>query len=70
MTDPDASITSTEISEWFKRNPDIQHIMRRHHSAFAGGALRMFKQLMYSKVEKDVRPWTEYIPDVLERIYR
>ena len=28
----------------------------------------MFKQLMYKKVKKGVRPWTEYIPDVLERM--
>ena len=30
MTDPDASITSNEISEWFKRHPDAQHAMTRH----------------------------------------
>ena len=28
----------------------------------------MFKHLMYKKVKKDVRPWTEYLSDVLERM--
>jgi hypothetical protein len=28
----------------------------------------MFKYLMYKKVKKDVRPWPEYLSDVLERM--
>ncbi len=67
MTDPDSSITSTVMSEWFLRHPGIQHTITRHHASFAERALRMFKQLMYKKVKKDVRLWTEYIPDVIER---
>ncbi len=67
MTGPDASIASMEISEWFKQNPSRQHTMTRHHSSFAERVLRMFKQLMYKEVKKDVRPWTDYnIPDVQE----
>ena len=49
MTDPDASITSVEIDERFRRNKDIKHIMTRRHAAFAERALREFKNIMYKK---------------------
>ena len=68
MTDPDASITSIEVDEWFRRNKDIRHIMTRHHAAFAERALREFKQIMYKKVKNEVEPWTELLPEVLERM--
>ncbi len=51
MTDPDALITLNDISEWLKRAPDIQYTRARHHLAFAERALRMFKHLIWSKVE-------------------
>ena len=35
MTDPDSSITSIEMDEWFRRNKDVRHIMTRRHAAFA-----------------------------------
>ena len=35
MTDPDSSVTSIEIGEWFKRNKDIRHVLTRRHAAFA-----------------------------------
>ena len=59
MTDPDASITSVEIDEWFRRNEDVKHIMTRRHAAFAERALKEFKQIMYKKVRLEVRPWTD-----------
>ena len=68
MTDPDASITSVEIDEWFRRNKDIKHIMTRRHAAFAERALRDFKQIMYKMVKAEVKPWTEYLDEVLDRM--
>ena len=68
MSDKDASVTGNEGTEWFRRHPGIQHTITRHHASFAERALRMFKHLLYKKVKKDVRPWTEYLPDVLERM--
>ena len=68
MTDPDASITSVEIDEWFKRNKPIHHIMTRRHAAFAERALRDFKQIMYKMVKAEVKPWTEYLDEVLDRM--
>ena len=68
MTDPDASITSVEIDEWFRRNKDIKHIMTRRHAAFAERALREFKQIMYKKVRLEVKPWPQYLNEVLERM--
>ena len=56
MTDPDASITSIEIDEWFRRNKDIKHIMTRRHTAFAERALREFKQNVYKKIRNEVKP--------------
>ena len=46
MTDPDASINSNEIDEWFLRHKGIKHIMTRRHAAFAERALRDFKQII------------------------
>ena len=68
MTDPDSSITSNEMDEWFRRNTDIKHFITRRHAAFAERALRDFKQIMYKKVKAEVKRWTEYIPEVLERM--
>ena len=68
MSDQDASVMGNEGTEWFRRHPGIQHTITRHHAAFAERALRMFKHLMYKKVKKDVRPWPEYLSDVLERM--
>jgi len=72
MTDPDASVLGNEMQEWFrrmkKRGADIQHTLTRHHASFAERSLRMFKYLMYKKVKKDVRPWTEYLSAVLEQM--
>ncbi len=68
MTDPDASITSIEIDEWFRRNKDIKHIMTRRHAAFAERALREFKQNMYKKIRNEVKPWTQYLGEVLQRM--
>ena len=56
MTDPDASINSIEIDEWFRRNSGIKHIMTRRHAAFAERALRYFKQIMYNMVKAEVKP--------------
>ena len=67
MANPDASITSIEVDEWFRRNKDIRHITTRHHAAFAERALREFKQIMYKKLNKR-RRWTDYLPEVLERM--
>ena len=68
MTDPDSAITSTEMDEWFIRNNDIKHIMTRRHAAFAERALRDFKQIMYKKVKVEVKPWTQYLDEVLDRM--
>ena len=68
MTDPDASITSIEIDEWFRRNKDIKHIMTRRHAAFAERSLREFKQNMYKKIRNEVKPWPEYLNEVLQRM--
>ena len=68
MSDQDASVMGNEGSEWFRRHPGIQHTVTRHHASFAERALRMFKYLMYKKIKKDVRPWPEYLSDVLERM--
>ncbi len=68
MTDPDASITSVEIDEWFRRHKDIRHIMTRRHAAFAERALREFKQIMYRKIRAEVRPWPQYLEEVLTRM--
>ena len=68
MTEPDASITSVEIDEWLRRNKDIRHIMTRRHAAFAERALRDFKQIMYKKIKAEVKPWTEYLGEVLQRM--
>ena len=32
MSDPDSSITSTEMDEWFRRNKDAKHVMTRSTS--------------------------------------
>ncbi len=68
MTDPDASITSIEIDEWFRRDKDIKHIMTRRHAAFAERSLREFKQNMYKKIRNEVKPWPEYLNEVLQRM--
>ena len=68
MTDPDSAITSTEMDEWFIRNNDVKHIMTRRHAAFAERALRDFKQIMYKKVKVEVKPWTQYLDEVLDRM--
>ena len=68
MTDPDASMKGIVIDEWFKRNPDIKQVLTRHHASFAERALRMFKVEMYKLVKEDVKPWTEYLKQVLHRM--
>ena len=68
MTDPDSSVTSVEMDEWFKRNKDVRHVLTRRHAAFAERALRDFKLIMTKMVKKEVKPWTEYINEVLERM--
>ena len=68
MTDPDASITSVEIDEWFRRNSDTRHIMTRRHAAFAERALREFKQITYRKIRAEVRSWPQYLEEVLMRM--
>ncbi len=68
MTDPDASITSVEIDEWFRRNKDIKHIMTRRHASFAERELREFKQIMYRKIKNEVKPWPQYLDEVLLRM--
>ena len=54
MSDPDSSITSIEMDEWFLRNSEIKHVMTRRHAAFAERALRDFKQIMAKKVKVEV----------------
>ena len=68
MTDPDSSMTGVVIDEWFRRNDDIRHVLTRHHAAFAERALRMFKVEMYKLIKEDVKPWTEYLGQVLHRM--
>ncbi len=68
MTDPDASITSIEIDERFRRNKDMRRIMTRRHTAFAERALRDFKQIMCKKVKTEVKSWIVYLDEVLERM--
>ena len=68
MSDPDSSITSIEMDEWFLRNSDIKHVMTRRHAAFAERALRDFKQIMYKKVKVEVKPWPQYLDEVLDRM--
>ena len=68
MTDPDSSITSNEMEEWFRNNKEVQHVMTRRHAVFAEKAIRFFKKKMNQKVSKEVKPWTEYITSVLQRI--
>lgn len=68
MTDPDSSITSNEMEEWFRNNKDVQHVMTRRHAVFAEKAIRFFKKKMNQKVSKEVKPWTEYLTSVLQRI--
>ncbi len=60
MTNPDSSITSNEMGEWFRNNKDVQHVMTRRHAVFAEKAIRFFiKKKMNQKVNKEVKPWTE-----------
>ena len=68
MTDPDSSITSNEMEEWFRNNKEVQHVMTRRHAVFAEKAIRFFKKKMNQKVSKEVKPWTEYLTNVLQRI--
>ena len=68
MTDPDSSITSNEMDEWFRNNKEVQHVMTRRHAVFAEKAIRFFKKKMNQKVSKEVKPWTEYLTSVLKRI--
>ena len=68
MSDPDSSITSDEVDEWLRRNKDVKHVMTRRHTAFAERALRYFKQIIYKMVKKEVKPWTEYLDQVLDRM--
>ena len=68
MTDPDSSVTSVEMDEWFKRNKDIRHVLTRRHAAFAERALRDFKLIMTKMVKKEVKRWTEYLDEVLDRM--
>ena len=68
MTDPDSSITSIEMDEWFRRNKDIKHIMTRRHAAFAERALRDFKLIMTKKIKTEVKPWPEYLNETLHRM--
>ncbi len=68
MTDPEASITSVEVDESLRRNMGVRHIMTRHHTACAERALREFKQITYKEVKHEVKPWTEYLPEVFERL--
>ena len=35
MADPDSSITSNELDEWFRNSKDVQHVMTRRHAVFA-----------------------------------
>jgi hypothetical protein len=43
-------------------------VLTRHHASFAERALRMFKVEMYKLVKEDVKPWTEYLKQVLHRM--
>ena len=61
-------MTVVVIDEWFKRNNDVKHVLTRHHAAFAERALRMFKVEMYKLVKEDVKPWPEYLKQVLHRM--
>ena len=51
-----------------QEKPGIKHIMTRRHAAFAERALRDFKQIMYKMVKAEVKPWTEYLDEVLDRM--
>ena len=42
--------------------------MSRRHAAFAERALRDFKQIMAKKVKVEVKPWTQYLDEVLDRM--
>ena len=44
MTDPDSSITSNEMDEWFRNNKDVQHVMTRRHAVFSEKAIRFSKR--------------------------
>ena len=68
MTDPDSSITSIEMDEWFRRNKDTKHIMTRRHAAFAERALRDFKLIVTKKIKTEVKPWPEYLNETLRRM--
>ena len=68
MTDPDSSITSNEMDEWFRNNKDVEHVMTRRHAVFVEKAIRFFKKKMNQKVSKEVKPWPEYIDSVLSRV--
>ncbi len=52
MTDPDSSIISNTMEEWFRNNKDVQHVMTRRHAVFAKKAIRFCKNKMNQKGEQ------------------
>lgn len=65
-TDPDATVLSNEIKQFFTTYK-IKHVMTRLHASMAERATRTIKRELDKRIDKEVKLWTEYLPAVLSK---
>ena len=65
-TDPDATILSAEVKQFFT-NSKIKRVMTRLHASMAERATRTIKRELDKRIDKEVKLWTTYLPDVLRK---
>jgi hypothetical protein len=65
-TDPDATVLSNEVKQFFTTYK-IKHVMTRLHASMAERVTRTIKRELDKRIEKEVKLWTEYLPAVLAK---
>ena len=64
--DLDATILSAEVKRLFAESR-IKHVMTRLHASMAERATRTIKRELDKRIDKEVKLWTTYLPDVLRK---
>ena len=65
-SDPDASILSTELQKFLK-DKGIDLITTLEHAPIAERAIRTIKAELDKRMKKEVKWWTHYLPEVLNK---
>ena len=63
-SDPDSSLLANSMKTYLKEK-GIELITTRQHASMAERAIRTIKAELDSKIEKEPKTWTTYLPDVL-----